>query len=635
MAGVNGTIAWGITPYGQSTAYKNMMWWGRHQNPSSCNVPLIYQIIWTNGTMRELTEPSKDNYSGGNGDIVSVRFDIYTSTNWTFQTYSAFPSEWKLVGSINKERDLPNVSWDLGASNSDGLGHRFTVDVASIISNEMSYSLCPIGKGTWQSHILGGMNGGKVMQDNYALSANNPFVQDMNGAWKMVRVQAKAFIVNADGEIIEASTTKTENRVDVLNSVHQWDTPLHDERLHMEYSYNVMGWGTSRTYPRTFQDTCPNSSWGSSILPNYMKKTREDEHGEFLYWFIRDGNDITKYNPAYDSSDDVDLCTDWALQVVTTDSVGAGQKIGYLTDFTEHLDKTTVTGATGGAISSATVVYHRNQRRPLCQNVSLPYIINNATVNIDGSGGVVANIITATTTHYRICLMSNTVDDYENSDHAGYKWYSVDREKIGAMTSGRPQRNRNWTIFHWLNRGGGISSYTAKRNFSESVNTTRTTIERKDPNRIIWQDKTFSPGGVGDVYTQASFMSDSMRGGNYYKGGREVLGVEAQRSQAVFTDPLNKDEAHWLEEIATSPSVWIEVDTNDFSSEQASTGAWPGDGVYGKTPYRINPFLRPTNTRYMPVIITNSEVETVNTEKGLTQMNFTYTLSHKIETQNN
>ena len=312
--------------------------------------------------------------------------------------------------------------------------------------------------------------------------------------------------------------------------------------------------------------------------------------------------------------------------------------MGYLQDFADHLDKGTVTNITNGGVTSAAVVFFRNQRRPVCQNVSLPYIIANATVNPDGTGGV-ATVITASTAHYRIDLISLNLDDVTQR-HSGIKWYAIDKEKIGAMTNGRPQRNRNWTVFHWLNRGGGISSYTAKRNFSESVNTTRTTIERKDPNRIIWQDDQYNPGGsiLGvpqNVYTQAEFLSDSMRGGNYYKGGREVLGVEAQRSQSVFTDPLNKDEAHWLEEIATSPSVWVEVETNDFSSEEASDGTWPDDGIYGKAPYRVNPFLRPTNTRYMPVIVTNAEVETVSTEKGLTQMNFTYTMAHKIETQNN
>jgi hypothetical protein len=571
--------------------------------------------------MRELTEPSKDNYSGGNGDIVSIRFDIYASTSWDNQTIAAFPSQWKKIGSIKKSRDLPNVSWDLAAANTDGLGQRFTIDISSIVANEMSYSLCPIGKGTWQSHILGGMNGGKVMQDNYALSATNPYVQDMNQAWKMIRVLATAFIVNADGEIIESTKTKSEGRIDVINSVHQWDTPLHNERLYQPYGYRTDGWNATRSYPRTFQDTCPNLSFSASRIPNYMKKTREDEHGECLYWYMHKGHDYVQYdNDGSNPNDSDDLCSAWALRV--TANTGG---VGYLQDFADHLDKGTVNGQSN--------VFFRNQRRPVCQNVSLPYIIANATVNPDGGGGV-ATVITTSTTHYRIDLISLNLDDVTQK-HTGIKWYAIDKEKIGAMTGGRPQRNRNWTVFHWLNRGGGISSYTAKRNFSESVNTTRTTIERKDPNRIIWQDDAFNTGGPAGAYTQASFMSDSMRGGNYYKGGREVLGVEAQRSQSVFTDPLNKDEAHWLEEIATSPSVWVEVETNDFSSEEASDGTWPSDGIYGKAPYRVNPFLRPTNTRYMPVIVTNTEVETVSTEKGLTQMNFTYTMAHKIETQKN
>ena len=31
---------------------------------------------------------------------------------------------------------------------------------------KLSYSLCPINKGTWQSNYYGGMNGGLTMQDN-------------------------------------------------------------------------------------------------------------------------------------------------------------------------------------------------------------------------------------------------------------------------------------------------------------------------------------------------------------------------------------------------------------------------------------------------------------------------------------
>jgi len=623
MAGINGSIAWGITPYGTSSAYKRMMWSYRSGVVSSCNTPLIYQIVWTNGTMRELTEPSKDNYASGNGDIISMRFDVYVSTALFSGSPPSFPSQWKKIASIKKSRDLPNVSWDLSNAHTDGEGQRFTIDISSVVSNELSYSLCPIGKGTWQSIILGGMNGGKVMQDNYPLSANNPYVQDMNGAWRMLRVKAVAFIINDGGQIIESSTSKTENRIDVINSVHQWDTPLHNERLYQSMSYNTQGWGVSRGNPRTFQDTCPNLSFSTSKIPNYMKKVREDEHGEFLQWYMYHGHDYAIYKAnGYDVNDTDDLCDGWALRVLTDDGNTA-----YLTDFVEHLHSGTVAAMSG--------VYIRSQRMPLVQNVSLPYIMTNAYDAI--SSGSSSNPITSDTTHYTIDLVSETKTAGTITSHAGYKWYAIDKERIGAMTSDRPSRWKDWTVFHWLNRGGGISSYTAKRNFSETVNAVRTTIERKTGNRIIWQDDQYDPGGTPPLnqYTQAEFLSDSMRGGNYYKGGREVLGVEAQRSQAVFTDPLNKDEAHWLEEIVTSPNVWVEVETNDFSSEEASDGVFPADGIYGKAPYRVNEFLRPTNTRYMPVIVTNSELETVNVEKGLTQMNFTYTMAHKIETQKN
>ena len=53
-----------------------------------------------------------------------------------------------------------------------------------------------------------------------------------------------------------------------------------------------------------------------------------------------------------------------------------------------------------------------------------------------------------------------------------------------------------------------------------------------------------------------------MRGGNLYKGGREVLNVNAQKNNSVYTEPLNKNTAKWLEEIMTSPNVWIEMDTD-------------------------------------------------------------------------
>ena len=94
-----------------------------------------------------------------------------------------------------------------------------------------------------------------------------------------------------------------------------------------------------------------------------------------------------------------------------------------------------------------------------------------------------------------------------------------------------------------------------------------------------------------------------MRGGDLYKGGREVLGVNADRVQSVYTEPLNKSVANWLEEMMLSPNVWIEKDTDATAKGNSS-----------------NPYLRPSTKGYIPVIITNSDIETVNQENGLVRV---------------
>ena len=116
----------------------------------------------------------------------------------------------------------------------------------------------------------------------------------------------------------------------------------------------------------------------------------------------------------------------------------------------------------------------------------------------------------------------------------------------------------------------------------------------------------------------AEYISNTMRGGNLYKGGREVLNVNAQKNNSVYTEPLNKNTAKWLEEIMTSPNVWIEMDTDATARGNS-----------------INPYQRPSTKEYIPVIITNSDVETVNQEAGLVKFNIEYTLSHKVQTQRN
>ena len=109
-----------------------------------------------------------------------------------------------------------------------------------------------------------------------------------------------------------------------------------------------------------------------------------------------------------------------------------------------------------------------------------------------------------------------------------------------------------------------------------------------------------------------------MRGGDIYKGGRQITNVEAQRVQSVYTEPLNIEEAEWLSKMMLSPNVWIEMD-NDAT----------------KLGNLYNSHLRPSTKEYTPIIITNSDVETVNQEQGLVTFNIEYTLSHKTITQSN
>ena len=67
-----------------------------------------------------------------------------------------------------------------------------------------------------------------------------------------------------------------------------------------------------------------------------------------------------------------------------------------------------------------------------------------------------------------------------------------------------------------------------------------------------------------------------------------------------------------------SPNVWIEMNT-----EATKRG------------HETNPYLRPSVNGYIPVIISNSEIDTVNQSEGLVKFNIEYILSHKVVTQRN
>ena len=145
----------------------------------------------------------------------------------------------------------------------------------------------------------------------------------------------------------------------------------------------------------------------------------------------------------------------------------------------------------------------------------------------------------------------------------------------------------------------------------------KSTVEIKSADRT-WLQNQYTSANTLTLNNPDSYISNTMRGGDLYKGGRKVLNINANRNNSVFTEPLNKQTADWLQEIITSPNVWIEMDTD--ATQRNNTA---------------NPFQRPSTKGYIPVIINNTEVETLNQDAGLVKFNIEYTLAHKVQTQRN
>ena len=605
MSNISGNVSWGIVPLNTSnTSNLASMSWGYRSNYlKSANDQLRYQVQWMKAGVNEGVEPSASNFSGlpssatvGTGDVVNVIFKIETSVD---------ASNWTTIGTIKKSRDVANKRYATGTEPS---GHRFTIDVSQLVSDQLSYSLCPINKGTWQSNYYGGMNGGLTMQDNVigASGASGGPISNYNvsenGTFRRIKVSATFEIINGNGDIKSgAYTLSAPPYVSVINSVNQFET----NSLYYENAFNI---ATSSANKWKFLTRCPNWSDGS-IVQDFKKPVRIDEQAEWLQFYIKEGESKNITSGGGSSSNQV--C---AMGIQIRTYIGDTlENTFYLTDFQNNMLQSTY---------SSLAVVANNQAQMFIQNIS-PYYINNTAAlktppTIPPSTRSVTDIadnwdaytgdkITENTTRYDAFLVKVAL----------YSPYTLKRTtKVYHYTIDRESENipYGFVRFHWLNSMGGIDSYTAKRNVVEGLTISRDVIDRKSSDRTWYQDDE----NQGNTIGEALYVSDTMRGGNLYKGGREVSSVNADKVQSVYTEPLNKSVANWLEEMLLSPNVWIEKDT-----EATAMG------------YARNPDLRPSTKGYIPVIITNSDVETVNQENGLVTFNIEYTLAHKVQTQRN
>tara|TARA_B100001059_G_scaffold206813_1_gene217888 strand:- start:1092 stop:2816 length:1725 start_codon:yes stop_codon:yes gene_type:complete len=574
MARYKGTIFTGIQPTGSDASnLANMSFGWKANYLKSAHTQMRYQVIWNGLNEGQTPSASGFNSSNNKGEIVNIVFKIYATTQYP---YPVANSSWDLIATIKKSRDLANQNYIAGQPSLTN--QRFTIDISALCQDLLSYSLVPINKGTWQSSFWGGMNGGTAVQDNVTETISNYNVTP-NGTYRHILVEAIPEVILANGTIQEVSGQPylSFNKIAVINSVAQFEK----DAIYYNLKYIIQKSAANTNFPRGFMSLCPNYTQSSNNA--FLKQVRVDEEAEWLYWWQRnmgeDGNQTTKAR----------------LKIETYLSNGSSQNTMYLTDFNSNLDTQVISGPT--------TVFKLNQNRVCVQNVSPTYINANA---VDNSGSTITNQIDSSTSYYKIHLeyTSQTGPVIRATE---FRCFGVDRETANIPFG--------FVRFHWLNRIGGVDSYTAKRYVTESLSVNKSTIETKSADRTWYQDDQLLGG---TAVNNDNYISNTMRGGNLYKGGREVLNVTAQRNNSVFTEPLNKQTAEWLEEIITSPNVWIEMDTEATAR--------------GNT---VNPFQRPSTKEYIPVVITNNEVETLNQESGLVKFNLEYTLAHKVQTQRN
>lgn len=572
----NGNIYDSFAPLSFSSSAKRLNKSYRSNYLTSANVPKRYQVRWSGtgygayGNIDEAYVPTKLNGTTDSGDIINMVFYVYATTQYD-NINSGYPTNlnnWDLVATIKKSRDIANKQYNSNAI----LNHqRFTVDISQICQDLLSYSLVPIKKGTWQSSFWGGMNGGQTKQDNVTETVSM-FNVTPNGSYRAIQVVAKPEVILSTGLVAETTSEKvTFSVINIINSVPQFQK----DSVYLWNDY-VVGYGSGEALSK-----CPNSiSVASGNKPELLKPVRLDEEAEWLYYYIRKAEIYQNYTVDVDKA---------LMQVETSDG-----NVFYLNDYQNNLD-----------VDDVNDIYYEFQNRMVVQNVSPAYIMANP-IQSNGTSSYSGSTITASTDWYRVKLLWTKTGSSTQS-MSGWRYFKIDREDEKIPYS--------FVRFHWLNRMGGIDSYTAKRSIAEGMSVNKDTIETKSADRTHYQSAFYFDGSA---VPDSDYISNTMRGGNIYKGGREVLNVNAQKNNSVYTEPLNNVTAQWLEEIMTSPNVWIEMDTDatKFAND-------------------VNPNQRPSTKGYIPVIITNSDVETVNQEEGLVKFNIEYTLSHKVQTQRN
>lgn len=504
-------------------------------------------------------------------------------------------------------------------------------------------------------------------------------------------------------EATDTGSFKDSNSVfSIINSALDYDGYFPASRHGNAAAFIHLGWGTSSRYWRSFMTRCTNGMWSAT---GYNKKgrgkdVRMDEASEFLQWIQGTVNNYSIWNTptgagetSYASTNTSDLVDDVYMHIQAYDSSGVLLRSAKLYDWNQNLiPKTT--------INSVTDVWPRSHYRMCAQNVSPVYINANCIhmdsavkdiwenggetytrhlIDVDGNASdKTALFLNDDIAYYSARIVGTTTTQGNGTGvvktYSEYRWFNIDRDRFlntndansgdryagiyytelrsDQLTLPHPIRCKGfrWNCIknqtdyfriHWLNKCGGIDSYTIKGQKSISYNSEKDIIQRKEPNRLDWRIGRSSaanpyPTGTTVQSPSGSYQSDYMGDTMNHKGGLEVLNVSATKSGTVTTLPLAQDKADWLREILTSPNVWTENLTQQVESGSSLYNSVNYRSVTDYDKYGINTDGRtPNNMEYVPLIITSSSMDTYDESKGLVTMTFEYTHSHAVVTQRN
>ena len=228
--------------YTMKSPYANLGTSGYAKNDQvrliSCNQPLIYQIRW-GSTLSRITNLSLESALTG-GDLVNALFDVYIGIdNITSKSVnnSTGATNMVLAGTLRKSRDIPyraneGIDPEWGTWNTAINYHTFTVDIAPIVKNYLSYTLCPIKKGA--------MSADYQMGGHYSTNDIYPFTS-IQGSSRFIDVQIRFEVkeTTAGSNLVVANdgtndVRKNTSTYPIINSVPQstgWEGNLNLWRI--------------------------------------------------------------------------------------------------------------------------------------------------------------------------------------------------------------------------------------------------------------------------------------------------------------------------------------------------------------------------------------------------------------------